>query len=93
MMKIVFPRLGLSAAITLLPFAAHAYVGPGAGLTMLGSLWGLIVAVVFVVFGLLILPYKLMRNKRRRAREEAEAQAEQAQSAATEADTQETADP
>ena len=30
---------------------------------MLGSLWGLIVAVVFIVFGLLFLPFKILRNR------------------------------
>jgi len=49
---------------------ALAYVGPGAGITMLGSLWGLIVAIVFVIGGLLILPIKLLRNKNKRRREE-----------------------
>jgi amino acid transporter len=47
------------------PLTALAYVGPGAGITMLGSLWGLIVAIVFVVAGLLILPFKLLRNRLR----------------------------
>ena len=62
--------LFLGASIGL-PVVAQAYVGPGAGLTMLGSLWGLILAVLFVLFGILILPVKLMLNKRRKAREQA----------------------
>ena len=73
----------------LLPLAAQAYVGPGAGLTLLGSLWGLIVAVVFVLIGILILPYKLYRNKRRAAREARELkQAEQSAEATQAADEQ-----
>jgi hypothetical protein len=54
---VILPGVLLSPTVTM------AYVGPGAGLTMLGSLWGLILAVVFIVFGLLILPIKIMRNK------------------------------
>jgi hypothetical protein len=53
----------------LAPALAMAYVGPGAGLTMLGSLWGLILAVVFIVFGLLILPIKIMRNRMKKKKE------------------------
>jgi len=53
----------LSTLLAFAPATAFAYVGPGAGITMLGSLWGLIVAVVFIVFGLLILPLKIMRNR------------------------------
>ena len=64
----------LSAALIVLlqPLAAHSYVGPGAGLTMLGSLWGLILAVVFVIFGLLFLPFKIMRNRMKKKKELAE---------------------
>ena len=58
------------------PSLAFAYVGPGAGITMLGSLWGLIIAVVLVIAGLLFLPFKLMRNKAR-ARKAAKAEKEQ----------------
>jgi uncharacterized membrane protein len=53
------------------PVIAFAYVGPGAGITMLGSLWGLIIAVIFVLFGLVFLPVKLLRNKLRKKKETA----------------------
>ena len=61
--------LVLAILAVLQPTAALAYVGPGAGLTMLGSLWGLILAVVFVVFGLLFLPFKIMRNRMKQKKE------------------------
>jgi len=61
--------------VALTPSLSFAYVGPGAGLTMLGSLWGLILAVVFIIFGLLILPIKIMRNKMKK-KQEAEEQAD-----------------
>ena len=59
------------AWLILLSSSAFAYVGPGAGITMLGSLWGLIIAIVFVVFGLLILPFKIMRNRMKRNKSDA----------------------
>ena len=52
-----------SAALAASP--AFAYVGPGAGLTLLGALWGLIVAVVLSVGFILLWPVRrlLRRNK------------------------------
>jgi hypothetical protein len=78
MRKQLYFALSILPCMLLSPSAAMAYVGPGAGLTMLGSLWGLILAVVFIVFGLLILPIKIMRNKmkKNKAAEEQEKGAE-----------------
>ncbi len=59
---------GLMLALTAAP--ALAYVGPGAGLSMLGALWGLLLAVL-AALGFLIL-WPLRRYRRRRARENAE---------------------
>lgn len=59
-------RLLLLTFVIAYPMAVNAYVGPGAGLTMLGSLWGLIIAVLFIVFGILLLPVKLMLNRMRK---------------------------
>ena len=71
------------AGLLLSPTAAIAYVGPGAGLTMLGSLWGLILAIVFVVFGLLILPLKIMRNRMKKKAADAVADSEEQQEMAS----------
>jgi hypothetical protein len=56
---------GVSAAV-LAASPAFAYVGPGAGLTLLGALWGLILAVVVSVGFILLWPIRRMmrRNKR-----------------------------
>jgi hypothetical protein len=67
------------AGLLLSPTAAIAYVGPGAGLTMLGSLWGLILAIVFVVFGLLILPFKIISNRLKKKAADAVADSEKQQ--------------
>jgi len=51
---------------TLAAAPAFAYVGPGAGLTLLGALWGLIVAVVLSLGFILLWPLrKLMRRNKR----------------------------
>lgn len=52
-------------AVAGLPHAAAAYVGPGAGLTMLGALWAVIAAVLFALAGLVIWPIRAMRRRRK----------------------------
>ncbi|KXF78457.1 hypothetical protein ATN84_01270 [Paramesorhizobium deserti] len=60
------------ALITLLvtlsvPTAAFAYVGPGAGLSLLGALWALLAAVAAAIFFIVAWPIrKMMRNRRRK---------------------------
>lgn len=45
---------------------AAAYMGPGAGLGMLGSVFAVIGAVLIAVFGILILPVRMILKKRRK---------------------------
>jgi len=54
-----------TGAAALAASPAFAYVGPGAGLTLLGALWGLIVAVVLSVGFILLWPLRrlMRRNK------------------------------
>ncbi|HET6161639.1 MAG TPA: hypothetical protein VFE34_25085 [Dongiaceae bacterium] len=57
-----------TAAIAGAAFPAFAYVGPGAGLTVLGALWGLILAIVMSVGFVILWPFrKLLRRNRRTA--------------------------
>ncbi|HLS85608.1 MAG TPA: hypothetical protein VK043_04870 [Burkholderiales bacterium] len=49
----------------LLAAPAHAYLGPGAGLGMLGSLFAVIGAVLLAILGILILPVRMILKKRR----------------------------
>ena len=42
---------------------AFAYIGPGAGLSMLGAFWGLVVAVVAALSFLLFWPIRKMFRK------------------------------
>jgi hypothetical protein len=48
---------------TLFSVPALAYVGPGAGISVLGALWGLIVGVVVAVGVILFWPIKMMIRK------------------------------
>ena len=42
---------------------ASAYIGPGAGLSMLGAFWGLVVAVLAALSFLLLWPLRKMFRK------------------------------
>lgn len=56
-----------TAAAALAAAPALAYVGPGAGLTLLGALWGLIVAVVVSVGFILMWPLRRLMRRNRQA--------------------------
>jgi len=45
--------------------AAFAYVGPGAGLSLLGALWGLLLAVGAAVAFIILWPLRRMRQRAR----------------------------
>lgn len=52
-------------ALFLLPATAGAYVGPGAGLSLLGALWALLVALGTALIFVVAWPVRrLMRRKR-----------------------------
>lgn len=44
--------------------SAFAYVGPGAGLSLVGALWGLLVAVVAALGFIILWPIRRMRRQR-----------------------------
>ena len=54
-----------AAACLLLPAAAQAYIGPGAGITAIGALLGLIAALAAAIFGFLWYPIRSWRRRRR----------------------------
>ncbi|HEX5766401.1 MAG TPA: hypothetical protein VFY27_12590 [Woeseiaceae bacterium] len=64
----------LACAGLLLPHTADAYVGPGAGLSLLGALWALIVAIAAAVAFIVAWPIRRMRRRKREERELAAAQ-------------------
>ena len=63
MKAMVAIALGLSLVAT----PAFAYIGPGAGITVLGALWGVVVAVVLALAALLVWPLRALFRRRRRA--------------------------
>jgi membrane protein implicated in regulation of membrane protease activity len=50
-------------AATLLPDLAIAYVGPGAAVSALGALWGLIVGIVVALAVILFWPIRILIRK------------------------------
>lgn len=59
-------RSGLAAALMLAPFAAaQAYVGPGAGLSLLGALWGVIAAIGAALAFVILWPLRRMRRRKK----------------------------
>ena len=63
-------RLRLSAAVSFLPILlaplpGWAYVGPGAGLSLLGALWALVVAVFAAVAFVVLWPLRRAMRRRR----------------------------
>jgi hypothetical protein len=49
------------------PGTAAAYMGPGAGLGMLGSLVAVVAAVALAAVGLVLLPVRMILKRRRKA--------------------------
>ena len=58
-----FSIISAIAGSLLAPGVALAYVGPGAGISMLGALWGLIIGVVMAVGVILFWPIRMMIRK------------------------------
>ena len=46
---------------------ALAYIGPGAGITMLGALWGVVVAVALAIGAVLFWPIRALLRRRKPA--------------------------
>ena len=63
-------RLALFAVLLAAAAPAQAYMGPGAGLGMLGSLVAVIGAVAIALCGILILPVRMILKRRRKAAEQ-----------------------
>lgn len=57
---------GVAIALALsYPAVAHAYVGPGAGLTAIGTLVALVLALLLAVVGFVWYPIKRLRQRRK----------------------------
>jgi len=58
------PQLVAVLIVLLAPTVAYAYIGPGAGLTAIGTLIALVGAVVLAIIGLVWFPIKRMMRAR-----------------------------
>jgi membrane protein implicated in regulation of membrane protease activity len=75
------PVLLLGACLVLVtqPNGALAYVGPGAGITMLSALWGVLVAILLAMAFVLFWPIRvLLRRRRQQKRKQVGAEATRA---------------
>lgn len=57
----------LLALVLLAPAPALAYIGPGAGITMLGALWGVVMAVALAIGAVLFWPIRALLRRRKAA--------------------------
>lgn len=60
----------MAALMLLMSGSALAYVGPGSGLSAIGSFLALIVAIVVAIFGFVWFPLKRMFGKKQPPKEE-----------------------
>ena len=63
-------------ALILVPATAGAYVGPGAGLSLLGALWALLVALGTALVFVVAWPVRRMLRRKREQRAEGTASRE-----------------
>lgn len=61
---LALPVLGFALTLGLLPGTAEAYVGPGAGLTAIGTILALLAAVGLALVGFVWYPVKRMMRRR-----------------------------
>jgi len=60
-------RVTLFLIAILAPTAAHAYIGPGAGITAIGSVLALVGALLLAIIGLVWYPLKRVMKGRKKA--------------------------
>ena len=69
----------LAVPALLQPITAMAYVGPGAGLSIVGSLLAFFAAIIVGIFGFLWFPIRRVLRKRKQAREQASSESQSVQ--------------
>lgn len=62
-------RISLMSLLFAIANPAFAYIGPGAGISLLGALWGLIAALIAALGFVLFWPLRRLRRRRRLARD------------------------
>lgn len=66
MQVMAIPLVILAALGSLWCAPAMAYIGPGAGVTVLGALWGVIVAIVLTIGAVVLWPFRILLRRRRK---------------------------
>jgi membrane protein implicated in regulation of membrane protease activity len=64
-----FLAMATTTVLTLAATPALAYVGPGAGLSLLGAFWGLLVAILAALAFVIVYPVRRMMRARKRPAE------------------------
>jgi hypothetical protein len=73
MHRLATPLAILTSLCVLWSTPALAYIGPGAGITVLSALWGVVVAIALAIGAVLLWPFRvLLRRRRKRKVEPAE---------------------
>jgi hypothetical protein len=67
--------VAIALGLVLFATPAFAYIGPGAGITMLGALWGVVAAVVLALAAVLMWPLRMLFRRRRKGARAANAAA------------------
>jgi len=60
-MRVWFVLIATVVAVAALPGEAHAYIGPGAGVSAIGALVAFLAAIFFAVVGFVWYPVKRLR--------------------------------
>lgn len=67
MHRLVAPLIMAASIGALWSAPALAYIGPGAGITMLGALWGVVVAIALAIGAVLLWPIRILFRRRRKS--------------------------
>jgi len=81
-MQMVRTMIAAAALVAGVALPAAAYIGPGAGLSLLGAFWGLLLAVVAALGFVILWPLRRF-FRRERAQQPAETAAQHTASATT----------
>ncbi len=65
MSKRFIPLILAGVALAAVPLSAQAYVGPGAGISLLGALWALIAVIGSAILYIVLWPLRRMRKRRK----------------------------
>lgn len=91
-MSPIIRNTSLLLLLFLVASPAMAYIGPGAGLSLLGALWGLVAAVGAALLFVILWPFRRMLRRKREAKK-AEAGAKQGAQQGAQQEAQQTVQP